>query len=295
MARKLSGGLTGSPSVGALNVAPTAVVTAATNQDITLSPDGTASVVFTNNAILNAQSDLRFGDADSSNWVAFQAPATISSNVTWTLPAADGTSGQVLSTNASGTLSWVTAAVAITDNTSDSNTNYLTFTTATTGAISAARVSTTGLSFQPSTGLLTTSELTVNGTARALRTENTKTSSHTLELADRDRVVSFNGTGSQTVTVPTNAAVAFPTGTVIYINRVNTGALTLAASGGVTVSKTGSFALNEEAYLRKRGSDSWIVIDAPTTFTATGGSVVTSSGYRIHSFTTAGSASFDVV
>jgi hypothetical protein len=55
---------------------------------------------------LNAQGDLRFADADSSNYVAFQAPATVASNVTWTLPAADGTSAQVLSTNGSGTLSW---------------------------------------------------------------------------------------------------------------------------------------------------------------------------------------------
>ncbi len=55
---------------------------------------------------LNGQGDLRFADSDSSNWVAFQAPATVSSNVTWTLPAADGTSGQVLSTNGSGVLSW---------------------------------------------------------------------------------------------------------------------------------------------------------------------------------------------
>lgn len=58
------------------------------------------------NLTLNAQGDVRFADADSSNWVAFQGPATVTSNVTWTLPSADGTSGQVLSTNGTGTLSW---------------------------------------------------------------------------------------------------------------------------------------------------------------------------------------------
>jgi hypothetical protein len=57
---------------------------------------------------LQAQADLRFADADSSNWVALQAPATVSSNVTWTLPDADGTSGQVLSTDGAGVLSWTT-------------------------------------------------------------------------------------------------------------------------------------------------------------------------------------------
>jgi hypothetical protein len=62
------------------------------------------------NMQLNAQNDLRFADSDSSNWVAFQAPSAISSNVTWTLPATDGTTGQVLSTDGSGTLSWATAS-----------------------------------------------------------------------------------------------------------------------------------------------------------------------------------------
>lgn len=62
--------------------------------------------VYGGNVTLNAQSDLRFADSDSSNWVAFQAPATVASNVTWTLPGTDGTSGQLLSTNGSGTLSW---------------------------------------------------------------------------------------------------------------------------------------------------------------------------------------------
>jgi hypothetical protein len=59
---------------------------------------------------LNAQGDVRFADSDSSNWVAFQGPATVASNVTWTLPSVDGTTGQVLSTNGSGTLSWATSS-----------------------------------------------------------------------------------------------------------------------------------------------------------------------------------------
>ncbi len=53
---------------------------------------------------LNAQSDLRFADSDSSNWVAFQSAATVSSNITWTLPSAD--SAGCLQSNGSGTLSF---------------------------------------------------------------------------------------------------------------------------------------------------------------------------------------------
>jgi fibronectin-binding autotransporter adhesin len=44
---------------------------------------------FDSDITLNGQSDLRFADADSSNWVAFQAPAIVGGNVTWTLPATD--------------------------------------------------------------------------------------------------------------------------------------------------------------------------------------------------------------
>jgi hypothetical protein len=110
MARKVSGGLTGSPSVGALNVAPTAVVTAADDQNITLSPSGTGLLIITANAQLEAQADLRFADADSSNWVAVQSPATVGTNYTITLPAdAPTASTQVLAaSDTAGTLTWQT-------------------------------------------------------------------------------------------------------------------------------------------------------------------------------------------
>lgn len=68
----------------------------------------------TGDLTLNAQSDLRFADSDSSNWVAFQAPATVASNVTWTLPSADGSNGQVLQTSGTGTLSWTTPSTGVT-------------------------------------------------------------------------------------------------------------------------------------------------------------------------------------
>lgn len=60
----------------------------------------------TGDLTLNANSDLRFADADSSNWVAFQAPTTVTSNVTWTLPGSDGSNGQYLTTGGNGVLSW---------------------------------------------------------------------------------------------------------------------------------------------------------------------------------------------
>jgi hypothetical protein len=74
----------------------------------------TQDQAITGNLTMNAQGDVRFADADSSNWVAFQGASTIASNVTWTLPDTDGTNGQVLQTNGTGTLSWTTPTGGIT-------------------------------------------------------------------------------------------------------------------------------------------------------------------------------------
>jgi hypothetical protein len=86
----------------------TAAVTGAASSNVLKAGD-----TMTGNLTLNAQSDLRFADSDSSHYIALQAPAAIPSNVTLTLPAADGTSGQVLSTNGSGTLSFSTPAAGV--------------------------------------------------------------------------------------------------------------------------------------------------------------------------------------
>lgn len=54
-----------------------------------------------------------YEDTDNgTNYVALKAADTIASNVTFTLPAADGTSGQALVTNGSGTLSFGSAGIS---------------------------------------------------------------------------------------------------------------------------------------------------------------------------------------
>ena len=84
---------------------------AANNGYVTIGPVETnfglaalSGATFTGDITLNAQSDVRFADSDSSNYVALQAPATISSNYTLTLPAADGSANQALKTDGSGAL-----------------------------------------------------------------------------------------------------------------------------------------------------------------------------------------------
>lgn len=67
-----------------------------------------ASPAFTGDIELSAQAPIKFMDADSSHYVAFKAPATIATNVTWTLPSADGSQGQLLKTDGNGNLGWAT-------------------------------------------------------------------------------------------------------------------------------------------------------------------------------------------
>ena len=66
------------------------------------------SPTFTGDITINAQGDVRFADADSSNYIAFQAPATVASNVTLTWPSVSPTANQVLKADASSptTLTW---------------------------------------------------------------------------------------------------------------------------------------------------------------------------------------------
>jgi hypothetical protein len=162
MGRRHTAGSVGNQAVGGVQVDNT-TLSAAENLDITIDPSGTGVFKIAGDAQLQAQGDLRFADADNSNYVAFQAPATISSNVVWTLPSTDGSSAQTLTTNGSGTLSWTTNSVTVANEGADASTNYPAFTTATSGQITTARISSTKLTFQPSSGTLTSTIVSSTG------------------------------------------------------------------------------------------------------------------------------------
>ena len=60
------------------------------------------------NVSIPAQGDLRLEDASGGQYVALQAPATVGSSFTFTLPSADGSANQLLQTDGSGNLSFTT-------------------------------------------------------------------------------------------------------------------------------------------------------------------------------------------
>jgi len=100
---------------GATTIGSTAISLGSSSTTLT----GLTSVTSTNYTVstaidLSNQADLRFYEAtaNGANYVGFQAPASIGSDVLWTLPATDGTSGQVLKTDGSGALGWVSPGAA---------------------------------------------------------------------------------------------------------------------------------------------------------------------------------------
>ena len=73
---------------------------------------GSANMTFDGtNLQIGSQGDLRLADSDSSNYVALQSPATVATNITFTLPGTDGSNGQALVTNGSGVLSFASAGL----------------------------------------------------------------------------------------------------------------------------------------------------------------------------------------
>lgn len=63
---------------------------------------------------ITGQGDLRLQDTTGGEYVAIQAPGTLSSSYTLTMPANDGDANQVLTTDGSGVLSWTTPSGGIT-------------------------------------------------------------------------------------------------------------------------------------------------------------------------------------
>jgi hypothetical protein len=84
-----------------------------TNKTLTSPIINTApSPTFTTAITLNATGELRLADTDSSNYVGFKSPGTVSTNKIWTLPSVDGSANQALITNGSGVLSFAAAGIS---------------------------------------------------------------------------------------------------------------------------------------------------------------------------------------
>ncbi len=103
------------------------------------------------NLTLNAQAEIRLGDSDSSNYVGFKSPGTVASNLIFTLPSADGTSGQALVTDASGNLSFAAAGATVSQDNSSNTAFNIYYAATTSGALTAVKYDGSDMTFNPST------------------------------------------------------------------------------------------------------------------------------------------------
>jgi hypothetical protein len=219
------------------------------------------NVVSTTTATVNGT--LSFAGA-SSGTVKFIAPSAAGTQ-SYTWPGAvPGTSGYALTSTTGGVLSWANVSPTITDTTSNA-TYYPVFNSTTSGQLSTANIASSGLTFNPNTN-----NLVVAGVVNSLTTENLQSTSYTLALTDRNKVVTMSaGSSAATFTVPPNSSVAFPIGSRIWLQHIGTGSVNLAAGAGVTVYNVGNFAQYEVVMIVKRLTDTWSVQQAPSAFTLT--------------------------
>lgn len=200
------------------------------------------------------------------------------SNVTGTLPIANGGTGSTataycsLTTNVSGTLpvgNGGTGATTLTGVVIGNGTSAFTTVTAPGGAIVGTtdtqnlsnKTLTSGNVLDAGTSVSDTGTITATSPGFRGLPQNARTTSYTLALADAGKDIYISGTtAAQTITIPANGSVPFPTGTILQITNDSnqnwsiaittdtllwspnnvTGTRTLAAAGQVTIRKVTS-------------------------------------------------------
>lgn len=189
---------------------------------------------------ITGQGDLRLQDTTGGEYVALQAPATLSSSYTLTLPVDDGASGEALVTDGNGVLSWSSAAsgdvygpASATDNAiarfdgttgkiiqnsvitiADTTGNMAGVGTISSGAITSSSLTSTRVLYAGTSGLIQDSaNMTFNGTTLTVTGIN-NTGNTTLGDAAGD-TMTINGTA---VSIPNN--LNFDSNT-FYIDATN--------------------------------------------------------------------------
>jgi|SaaInlV_125m_DNA_1040241.scaffolds.fasta_scaffold12219_2 hypothetical protein len=160
MPRKITTGVVGGPILGSVSATTNIFESVKANENIVLTPNGTGVVQATKDIYTSGNAGVRFGDSDT-NYALIKAPSALTGDYTLTLPANDGDNRQTLTTDGSGTLSWVTPNLTVTNRTAaDNSTYYITMSDGTTGTEDTLSVADgSRLNFVPNPGRLTSAEL----------------------------------------------------------------------------------------------------------------------------------------
>lgn len=171
----------------------------------------------------------------------------------------NGTSGRVIKQSTLTISDLATNAYTVADTNDWPGTDPTTV----TGALDnlAARVTDNTADITTAQSDITTLDTRVD--ALETLTANTVTDDYTLVLSDAGKVVEMNAATAKTITVPPNASVAFPTGTIIELCQVGAGTTSIAPGSGVTIRSLGSATdLQTQwatASLRKRATNEWVL------------------------------------
>jgi len=121
--------------------------------------------------------------------------------------------------------------------------------------------------FPSATGDILTAGM-FNGLVTFTLNDQTGTS-YTPVLTDQYQVlITRSNASASTLTIPTNASVAFPVGTVITVLNKGAGAVTISGAGGVTVLSAGataaspSLAQYKSCALIQVAANTWYVVGA---------------------------------
>lgn len=86
---------------------------------------------------------------------------------------------------------------------------------------------------------------------------------YTLALSDAGRVIETTSGSAQTITIPGNAAAAFPVGTIFWITQIGAGTVTIAVAGAAVLRNPRTTPAVRAQYatvqLRKRATDEWVL------------------------------------
>lgn len=86
---------------------------------------------------------------------------------------------------------------------------------------------------------------------------------YSLVIGDAEKLVTLSNASAITLTVPTNASVAYPVGVHIDLAQIGAGQVTVAAAGGVTVNSTPTLKARAQysgMSLIKTATDSWLLV-----------------------------------
>jgi hypothetical protein len=93
---------------------------------------------------------------------------------------------------------------------------------------------------------------------------SSKTANYTLTISDANTIIPLSSSSATTITVPTDASVAFDVGTQVMIVQSGTGQVTVAAATPATTSVNGANGLRTAAQysiisLIKTSANNWVV------------------------------------